>query len=56
MRRFRLSASAVSRLVVLSGVTAGVAGSYIQWGLGVALLLLAVALVLYGLLLIDVKG
>lgn len=56
MRRFRLSASAVSRLVVLSGFAAGVGGAFVLWGIGVALLVLAPVLVLYGLLLIDVKG
>jgi hypothetical protein len=46
----------VSRLVVLTGIAAGVGGSFVLWGLGVALLVIAPALVLYGLLLIDVKG
>lgn len=51
-----MSARVVSRLMVLAGVGAGVGGAFVLWGLGVALLVLAPLLVLYGLFLIEVKG
>lgn len=54
MGRVRLNAHLAARLIVLGGGLTIVAGVYLLWGLGVAVLSGGVGVIAAGLLLIDV--
>jgi hypothetical protein len=52
--RLRLTPATRARLVTIAGGLTAAAGTYLLWGLGVALLAAGVGVVAYGLLGIDV--